>query len=475
MNDAPATHGDGFQPDFNRSFRITPASVPLSSDGGAIFLREIEKRLGFIEDLAKRIIDTRCPEACRYSMAELLRTRLLLIAMGYQAQDDADALRHDPALAAAAFSGRGPDAIERPLASQPTMSRLIDILSLHHNRRALLDAPLDLALRAFPLRRDCRHRYLTVDFDSTDHPTYGHQQGANYNGHYGNTCYHSLMGTIFETQDLCGAWLRKGNASSARGVIAFALPIVDRLRGEMGQVVDVRGDAAFATPRFMDALDDRKINYVFRIKSNSRLETLAAPFLKRPVGRPPAERREWLYELTYQALEWKRARRVVLVVVDDPSDRFMGVMHLRHFFLVTTHDATRKSAEQLLEFYRQRGTTETWIGEFKRDVGPRLSSPSLAENQATFGLFALAYQWLHVARTFVDTVEKREQRSTIATFRSRYLKVAAVFVRTARHVLIRTVAHAVAMWSAVCSHLAARAQRIAPVPATESPHPSLGH
>ena len=56
---------------------------------------------------------------------------------------------------------------------------------------------------------------------------------------------------------------------------------------------------------------------------------------------------------------------------------------------------------------------ETWIGEFKREVSPRLSSPRLAENQATFGLFALAHQLLHLARTLTDAVENRDARSSV--------------------------------------------------------------
>ncbi len=206
------------------------------------------------------------------------------------------------------------------------------------------------------------------------------------------------------------------------------------------------------------------MNYVFRLKRNARLDRLAQPYLVRPVGRPPLHRREWCHELTYQAEGWKRARRVVLVVVDDPADRYMGQLELRYFFLVTTHDATRMPAETLLDFYRKRGTMETWIGEFKRDVAPRLSSPTLAENQATFGLFALAYQLLHLARTFTDAVERREARSSIATFRLRLLKVAAVFIPTARYIAMRTVSRAHMIWTRAFTRLQRRLDRLASPP-----------
>lgn len=425
----------------------------MSSDGGALFLREIDSELGILQSISGRLVDPRNPYFTKYSLGDLLRTRLLLIAMGYPDQDDADLLRSDPAIAAAACPRRGVGAIGQPLASQPTMSRLTDYLSHHRNRRELRDGLLNTAVRSFSLRRRHRHRYATLDLDSTDIKTHGAQQGGTYNGYFKHTCYHPLIATVHETGDLVGAWLRRGNAASSRGATEFALPIVDRLRGTVAQMIDIRGDAAFATPRFMTALDERGIRYVFRLKRNARLNQLAAPFLTRPVGRPPNHRREWYHELEYRAASWEAPRRVVLVVIDDPNKRFMGQVDLEYFFFVTSHAEELMPAQALVEFYRQRGTMETWIGEFKRDVGPRLSSPNFVENQATFSLFALAYQWLHLARVFTGFVDKRDCRPTIGTFRLHLLKVATVFLVTGRHLTVRIMPEAHRIWSAALAKL----------------------
>ena len=68
----------------------------LSSDGGLLALREIERRLGITDRLAACIDDPRAPERVRHGIAAILRFRMLMIAAGYEDGNDADDLRHDP-------------------------------------------------------------------------------------------------------------------------------------------------------------------------------------------------------------------------------------------------------------------------------------------------------------------------------------------------------------------------------------------
>src|ERR671914_2489781 len=68
----------------------------LSSDGGLLALREVERRLGLADRLAACIDDPRAPERVQHGVAEILRFRMLMIAAGYEDGNDADSLRHDP-------------------------------------------------------------------------------------------------------------------------------------------------------------------------------------------------------------------------------------------------------------------------------------------------------------------------------------------------------------------------------------------
>src|SRR5690606_15410445 len=68
----------------------------LSSDGGVLLLRGVERRLGLAERLAACMADRRDPTRIDHTLVEMLRLRMLLIAAGYEDADDCDSLRADP-------------------------------------------------------------------------------------------------------------------------------------------------------------------------------------------------------------------------------------------------------------------------------------------------------------------------------------------------------------------------------------------
>src|SRR3990170_3760802 len=83
---------------FNKSLRVETRMERLSSDGGAIVLREIDQRLQITQDLVRNLRDPRDPNTTIHPLIELIRTRIYLIAQGWNDANDADSLRHDPAL-----------------------------------------------------------------------------------------------------------------------------------------------------------------------------------------------------------------------------------------------------------------------------------------------------------------------------------------------------------------------------------------
>ncbi len=138
-----------FTTSFNRSLAVEARPDRLSRDAGAVLLREFLERTGLIAWLAERLADPRQLSLVTYTLADLLRTMLILFGQGWRDQDDADALRFDPALRLAATGQRGttPLAPEHHLASQPTLSRLLDMLSTEANRRVLREAVAEIAGR----------------------------------------------------------------------------------------------------------------------------------------------------------------------------------------------------------------------------------------------------------------------------------------------------------------------------------------
>jgi len=442
------------QPTYNRSVRIEPSRQRLSSNGGALLLRELDEALAFFPSFSDKLMDPRDPGMIHYSLQELLRQRVFQIALGERAQDAADRLRDDPVLRAAVHAGGGPRAFDKALSSQPTQSRLLDIVAHPENRRCFTrEAVPDLLLQT-RRRFHCKpRRTLTLDLDSTNHPVYGRQPGGRYNGHYEERCYHPLLAFVAETGDLAHAWLRNGNVTSESGAWAFVQPVLRVLEQTHEGRIDFRGDAAFAHPKLMHQLETHEHRYVFRLKKNPVLDRLAAPFLTRPVGRPPDHIRTWMHELTYAAKSWPNERRVLLVVIDDPAERFLGDPQLRYFFLVTNYKRREKNGETLLEHYRQRGTCETWIGQLKREISPLLNADTFHENQVNLVLFALAYQFGVLLAKLQAQTAGATVRMQLATVRTHLLKVAARVILHARRVIVQIAEEAFEPWQAIFAAL----------------------
>ncbi len=97
------------------------------------------------------------------------------MACGYEDCNDSARLGADPVTGQA-------------LALQPTLSRFEDGI----DGRSLVrrdNAVADRVIARHRKRLRGRARRITIDMDPTDDPTYGGQQLALFNGHYGNWCY----------------------------------------------------------------------------------------------------------------------------------------------------------------------------------------------------------------------------------------------------------------------------------------------
>lgn len=482
-------HDIAFRPRFNSSVEVEVRSERLTTNPGAVLLREMLDKLGLMPWLCARLSDPRRPELITYPLSELLRTRLLLLALGYQDQDDADFLRDDPALLVSVSDRRGlgplqsgrvegsPSLRKNPpvpqhLSSQPTMSRLVDLLSAEPHRAILRESLLESAGRRNELMRGSRMRYVTVDVDSLPIETHGHQPGSAYNGHYQECIYHPLVATLGETGDLLDVKLREGSVHTAQGAADFVLPLLSRVEAKLGQVAAVRMDAGFPEEELLSALERRRTPYVARLRNNPVLDRMAEPHLRRPPGRRPATERQWSIEMTYRAQSWSVPRRVVLVVLDRPDELF-----LHHFWLVTNWTAEQLSGDELLLTYRERGTAEGYMGELMNAIGPALSATprpkshyqgalvrdaslpidGFAHNEATLLVCALAYSLLHAARMLAEAVTGVGM--SLKTLRQRALTVACRVLLHARRATFVIGHLAAPLWR----RLGARLQRLRPV------------
>lgn len=462
-----------FTPDFNRSIQVEAREERLSDNAGALLLREVFSRLSLEEFFTTRLVDRRRPELITHPQIELLRSQVLLLAQGWQDQDDADLHRQDPVLRLAVSQRRGTSPLESQgalipdgLASQPTLSRLVAALSSEAQRSVLREGLLVSPARRLQAMRGHRLRHATLDVDSLPVEVYGQQEGSQYNGHYGVRCYHPIVAMIGETGDLVDVRLREGNAHTAEGALEFILPLLDRLEREVCQVASVRMDAGFPEEELLSSLEARRVGYVARIRKNERLKRLAEPFLQRlpqPSGPEPSLA---FHELSYQAEPWSKARRVVLVLQQAPDELFP-----HFFFLLTNWSAEQTPAVALLDLYRQRGTAEGHLGELMSVLEPALSSTRrekshyrgeepkqryasqdpFAANEVKLLLNALAYNLMHVARCLLEAVTN--QGWSLSRFLKRILRVPARILVHARRVTIVINSRSAIHWRQLCSAL----------------------
>ncbi|MBP9903667.1 MAG: IS1380 family transposase [Verrucomicrobia bacterium] len=292
-----------WEPAFNRAVKVFASDDRITSDGGFILLREADHRLGLTESLAASLEDPRQQNITRYQLVELLRERVYGLSLGYATQDDADRLAHDPAMKMAAWNRPGDQAIEERLASQPTQSRLIDILTLTPgNRAALRDVLADSCERHLRATggagttKGSAARRVTVDIDSFPIQVYGQQPGAAYNGYYKETVYHPLVasysvaGTYDSARDgyrlgngFLHAILRQGQVHTAHGIGRFMQEVIRKAK-RLGHVIDFRIDAGYTDGETLDTLTDEHLRFIGRLKSNAVLERMAAPHLWRERG-----------------------------------------------------------------------------------------------------------------------------------------------------------------------------------------------
>jgi hypothetical protein len=472
-----------FEPSFNRSIKVQGGDDRLTSDAGMMLLREADHRLGLTASLAKALHDPRQQHLVRYKMPELLRERLYSMAQGYRAQDDVDLMAHDPALRMATWDRPGEQVLDERSASQPTHSRLVDIVAhVDGNQEAVRGALADWVERHLRTQRDHAVRRGTIDIDSFPVEVFGDQAGAAYNGYYERKMYHPLVASFSVAGDydstregwrlgngFIHAILRRGNAHTAEGILRF-LDRVLELAPQLAYVFDLRLDAGFMIGRVLDYLAPRKVRFLGRLKSNPVLDRLALPYLKRPRGRPPQGGYETVVELgLYQAKTWAFPQRLLLVVVDQPDPK-TGQLFLEpdYFFLLSGWDEAELDAEACLAHYRRRGTFEDRLGEFNQAVGTLLSSPEFRENEATFLFSLLAFNLSNMLRNELE--DSLGGCWDLGRFRDTVLKAGGRVTKHSKRLIVHLAQSVISFWQRLVDRITA--WRLRPrFPPTRGPTP----
>ena len=406
--------------DFDRRLMLQFRGSVVTSDAGLLAYRELDDALGLSAIAGETLADARTGKNGRHALVGLLRQSVFGRLAGYDDVNDAERLRHDPAMRWIV----GGKATHGSAASPSQMGRFeTRWLTVEKNLLALADLSgrwIDIVHGRRPPRG------VVLDMDSSVSPTHGEQENSVWNGHYACTCYHPLF-VFNQFGDLERCALRSGNVHSAHGWKDVLEPVVARYRGKFKRRY-FRADAAFANPEVYEFLEDEEFKYAIRLPANQILQQRIGYLLKRPVGRPPNEVRRFHANFTYQAGSWTKPRRVIAKVEWHP-----GELYPRVGFIVTN---LSRPAERVVAFYNKRGTCEQWIKEGKRAIKwTRLSCCSFAANAVRLQLHALAYNLANFMRTLV--LPETIKQWSLTSLREKLVKIGAKVVRHGRYVIFQ--------------------------------------
>ncbi len=282
----------------------------LTSDGGLILLREVDRRLGLIKRIDSVIPDPRDPVYTTHLQSEMLASRIFAIAAGYEDGNDHQQLRDDPAFQVAA--GRTPAEKsnpddQQPLASPSTLSRLENRIS-KKTCFQLNELLVDLFLDSF----ESAPEEIVLDFDATDDTVHGNQEQKHFNRYYNAHCFLPLY--VFCGDQPLVAYLRSSKTGAAKHAIGVTKLLVRKIRARWPDAkIILRGDSDFSKERLMRWCDKNNVHYIFGFRQNATLKALMvydlihahADFLK--TGEPQ-RRFTWC---SYRAKSWDRHRWVV--------------------------------------------------------------------------------------------------------------------------------------------------------------------
>jgi hypothetical protein len=441
-----------FHPLNQREIRGQFDGGSISSDGGSLLLREVEKRTGIIRQFANCFSDFRKPEWIEHTVAELVGQRVYGLALGYEDLNDHEALRYDPLLAVLVDKDdpTGQDRRRardqgKALAGKSTLNRMElgakQKGEKERYKKVIVDDAavdrlwVDIFLQAHPQVPV----EIVLDVDSTDIPLHGEQEERFFHGYYGQYCYLPLY-IVCGEYVLC-ARLRPSNIDGAQGCVAELERIVAQIRQSWPQVrIIVRGDSGFCREELLSWCEQQEVDYVIGLAQNAvLLRAIAAASGQaeqqyQQTGKAARVFTEFRYR-THKS--WSCERRVIAKAehLDKGANPRFVVTSLSGQEMMFPAPS-RWTAQRLYEdFYCARGDMENRIKEQMMLFADRTSTSWLRSNQIRLYFSTVAYQLMQALRRLGLTGTELAQ-AQCHTVRLKLLKIGALVRITVRKVWI---------------------------------------
>jgi len=393
----------------------------LTSDSGVLLLREADKRLGLTDAITDCLQDPRHPSLIKHSQREMLAQRIYSIALGYEDLNDHTTLRHDPALQVATERIEKEEP-EQGLSSPSTLCRLENRI----NRESLVRIS-EVFVYQFIASHPSPPEELILDFDATDDPLHGNQEGRFFHGYYDCYCYLPLY--VFCGDHLLAAYLRPSGIDAAKHSRAILKLLVDRFREVWPEVrIIFRGDSGFCRWRLMRWCERNGVDYILGLARNPVLEDRARFYMIQAdhAFRRTGEKQQVFRFIRYGAKTWDRKRRVIV-----KAERMIQGPNFR--FVVTSLSGDPETLYK--DLYCQRGEMENRIKEQQLGLfADRTSCHAFLANQFRLLLSSAAYALMDAIRR-LGLCGTELARAQVQTIRLKLFKIAACVKTSVRRVV----------------------------------------
>jgi len=415
---------------FSREVQAEFTADHVSSDGGALLLREVDRRIGLLPRLGSCFRDGRNPEQIEHRLEEMLAQRIYSLALGYEDLNDHEQLRFDPLLVL--LSGKRK--LEEPLAGKSTLNRLeLSGRTARYHKISYSAEAIDELLGELYIESHSRApEQIVLDLDATDIPLYGHQPERFFHGYYDCYCYLPLY--IFAGDQLLCVRLRPANQDAAAGSVEEVTRIVAQLRQRWPKVkIVLRADSGFCREDLMAWCEAKGVDYVFGLARNVRLRRIIGREMHqaRTIHRNTSQAARLFSEFQYRTHKsWSRSRRVVAKA--EYLDKGENPR-----FVVTSLSAQQWAPQSLYEdLYCARGEMENRIKEQLCLFSDRLSTDEMKGNQLRLYFSALAY-------TLVEALRRLGLKGTdwaqaqVDTIRLKLFKIGAIVQLSVRRIVLQ--------------------------------------
>jgi hypothetical protein len=405
----------------------------ITSDAGALLLRETDRAIGLTRRFAECFIDRRCAELVEHAVQTLVGQRVFGIALGYEDINDHEDLRHDPMMAVLSGKLQATRRTCAPVAGKSTLNRLELSTSSPTRYHKIAHSPAEiesLFVTLFLESYKTAPAEIVLDLDATDDPLHGHQEGRFFHGYYDCYCYLPLY--IFCGRKLLAAKLRPSNIDGAAGSLEEVARIVTQIRARWPQTrIILRADSGFTRDALMAWCEANDVDFIFGLAKNVRLiraigaELMEAKEESQTSGQPARR----FKELTWKTRKsWSRTRRVVA-----KAEWTQGEANPR--FIVTTLTPADGEGRYLYEqVYCARGEMENRIKECQLDLfADRTSAWSMQANQLRLWFASMAYVLVSSLRR-IGLQKTDMAAATCGTIRRKLFKIGALVTISVRRI-----------------------------------------